>query len=506
MKERRLLKGNRKFKHSIKLCNRRTNTHLCIFFSLTLMTTLGWAGSGLEHYDRHLPLRACHAGSYWLPASTSAKIFWSPRSWRSAGVGCCSSPFDSELCRLNENQERRVRSQLGKCVREHQDVLRTVALLQDCFSEPTFAQFTVSLVIICVTAFQLVFSENISRAAYEFPWYTCSVGTRRSLLIMVTRCRRIAKLTAAGFTTLSLASFMSILKASYTFFTVLHLCSIWGDIQLMTATAFVLFTNITHTTKIINFLVRASRIKAIVDNNCRVLRSEDSAVGRKLVKRYPFDTTRSPAYQLAFAHQSTALYLSAMMNISKDTVVITLIAQCRCRLLLLSQALRRQLLNENQERRVRSQLGKCVREHQDVLRTVSLLQDCFSEPTFAQFTVSLVIICVTAFQLQTGKPVRMLSMACYLLNMLCQVFIYCYEGNELSIESENISRAAYEFPWYTSSVDTRRSVLIMMTRCCRIAKLTAAGFTTLSLASFMSICKASYSFFTVLKQVEEENY
>ncbi|XP_050675897.1 odorant receptor 94b-like [Leptidea sinapis] len=297
---------------------------------------------------------------------------------------------------------------------------------------------------------------------------------------------------------LTIAAFMLVVGV-FIIIQMVDLCSIWGDIQLMTATAFVLFTNITHTTKIINFLVRASRIKAIVDNNCRVLRSEDSAVGRKLVKScnnesfhlyvgywfittitgilwsmsslleadqkllpmrawYPFDTTRSPAYQLAFAHQSTALYLSAMMNISKDTVVITLIAQCRCRLLLLSQALR------------------------------SLCDDTH----------------VTHFQ--TGKPVRMLSMACYLLNMLCQVFIYCYEGNELSVESENISRAAYEFPWYTSSVDTRRSVLIMMTRCCRIAKLTAAGFTTLSLASFMSICKASYSFFTVLKQVEEENY
>ncbi|XP_050675961.1 odorant receptor 63a-like, partial [Leptidea sinapis] len=151
-------------------------------------------------------------------------------------------------------------------------------------------------------------------------------------------------------------------------------------------------------------------------------------------------------------------------------------------------------------------LCKCVREHQDVLWTVALLQDCFSEPTFAQFTISLVIICVTAFQLvfNSTASVRALSMSCYLLNMIEQIYIYCYEGNELSIESENISRAAYEFPWYTCSVGTRRYVLIMMTRCRRIAKLTAAGFTTLSLASFMSILKASYTFFTVLRQINDK--
>ncbi|CAF4907797.1 unnamed protein product [Pieris macdunnoughi] len=331
---------------------------------------------------------------------------------------------------------------------------------------------------------------------------------------------------------------------------------IWGDIQLMTASAFVLLTNLTHSLKILNMVVRAARIKSIVKKNNNVLKMQITVDAKKAVKKcnrevnihsmlyafltattislwalaaatenqnkqlpmrawYPFNASQSPMYEIAYLHQSMSLMLSASMNASKDIVVMALIAQCRCRFRLISIALKglcrdmhivNNRLTKKQEEIVTVRLSNCIAEHQDTLETVNELERCFTESTFAQFTVSLAIICVTGVQLvfQTGNMLRMLSMTFYLLNMVDQVYLYCREGNELTIESENVSRSAYEWPWYACSVRVRRSALILMTRCCRTAKLTAGGFTTLSLATFVSICKASYSFFTVLKQVDED--
>lgn len=56
--------------------------------------------------------------------------------------------------------------------------------------------------------------------------------------------------------------------------------------------------------------------------------------------RYPYDTSKSPAYELTYIHQVTALIIAAFLNVGKDTLVTTLIAQCRCRLQLLSLSLK----------------------------------------------------------------------------------------------------------------------------------------------------------------------
>lgn len=62
------------------------------------------------------------------------------------------------------------------------------------------------------------------------------------------------------------------------------------------------------------------------------------------------------------------------------------------------------MLTAEQEATVKDKLRKCVQQHQATLRDVSELQRIFSASIFAQFTVSLVIICVTAFQLASVRP------------------------------------------------------------------------------------------------------
>lgn len=53
----------------------------------------------------------------------------------------------------------------------------------------------------------------------------------------------------------------------------------------MTASAFVLLTNLTHSLKILNIIVRAARIKSIVAKNDKVLRMQVTVEGKKAVKK-----------------------------------------------------------------------------------------------------------------------------------------------------------------------------------------------------------------------------
>ncbi|XP_050351057.1 odorant receptor 94a-like [Nymphalis io] len=332
---------------------------------------------------------------------------------------------------------------------------------------------------------------------------------------------------------------------------IVDLIQIWGNLPLMTATIFLLFTNLALGTKVINAIWRKNTILSMLEESNDELSNESRELGKEIIRRsdrettkqlalyfalsyttvlgwassaeknqlplrawYPYDTSKTPTYQLTYAHQTIAVSLAAVVNICLDTLVTSLIAQCRCRLRLLALSLRnlcddleisdKGVMTDASNTIVSERLQNCVLRHQTVLAQTRLLQTCFSASIFAQFCVSMVIICVTAYQLAFSTSfTRVVSMVAYLTVMMLQVFLYCYHGNQLVEESEGVSGAAYDCPWYTCSLPIRRSLLLLMTRTRRAARLTAAGFTELSLSSFMSIIKASYTFFTVLQQMEE---
>ncbi|XP_047991348.1 odorant receptor 46a-like [Leguminivora glycinivorella] len=348
-------------------------------------------------------------------------------------------------------------------------------------------------------------------------------------------------------------SFMFIL-GTYLIIQVVDMFLIWGDVALMTGTAFVLFTNLAHTAKIAAVVARQDTLRHLVDDADELLAAE-TGPGKEIVDScnretwqqqllycclttvtvagwatsaeknqlplrawYPYDTSVSPAYELTYLHQVGALFVAAYLNVGKDTLVASLIAQARCRLRLAALNLAsltdgltpnaQGTLSAEQEAAAWSRLAAASRRHQAALAAAAVLQACFSAPVFAQFGVSMIIICVTAFQLtavrHTGNLVRLASMGTYLLNMMFQVFIYCYQGNQLSEESMEIATAAYSCGWTACSARLRRGLLLVMVRTRRAARLSAGGFATLSLASFMAIVKTSYSLFTVLQQADEQ--
>ncbi|KAH9629133.1 hypothetical protein HF086_008582 [Spodoptera exigua] len=241
---------------------------------------------------------------------------------------------------------------------------------------------------------------------------------------------------------------------------------IWGDLALMTSASFLLFTNLAFALKIINVVARRRQIQDIIDDADEVLVAEDREEGKEIIKRYPYDASKSPAYELTYFNQSSSVTMASMVNTCLDVLVASMIAVCRCRLGLVGLSLRRlcegipvigkDLLTSNEEKIVQSRLRQCVIKHEAALKSTRLIQKCFSYPILAQFTVSAVIICVTAYQLamelDNGNRVRSIPMATYLLCMMLQVYIYCYQGNQLT---EEIIKASYTFFTVLKQVEDR---------------------------------------------------
>lgn len=61
---------------------------------------------------------------------------------------------------------------------------------------------------------------------------------------------------------------------------------IWGDLALMTSASFLLFTNMSFATKIINVVVRSRQIQEIIDDEDDDLKAEDREKGIEMIKRF----------------------------------------------------------------------------------------------------------------------------------------------------------------------------------------------------------------------------
>ncbi|XP_022909848.1 odorant receptor 4-like [Onthophagus taurus] len=148
----------------------------------------------------------------------------------------------------------------------------------------------------------------------------------------------------------------------------------------------------------------------------------------------------------------------------------------------------------------------CVNHHQQIIELANGTEETFNYLMLIQFGGSLLLICFQLFQLSVSEisSFDSISMIVYLVLAMYQVFIFCWHGNEIFLISDSLPQMVYESNWLVTSLSTRKSLAIMMTRAYRPIKLTAGKFAFLSLETFVTIIRGAGSYFMVLRNMNEE--
>ncbi|XP_048505915.1 odorant receptor Or2-like [Athalia rosae] len=94
-------------------------------------------------------------------------------------------------------------------------------------------------------------------------------------------------------------------------------------------------------------------------------------------------------------------------------------------------------------------------------------------------------------------------MLSYLGATAFQLFIYCWFGNDMMLESVSVANAAWDSAWPDIKSKRFRFGIRMIThRSQKVILITAGGFANVTLDTFTTILRAAYSCFAVLKKVE----
>nr|CAI5819554.1 unnamed protein product [Callosobruchus analis] len=214
---------------------------------------------------------------------------------------------------------------------------------------------------------------------------------------------------------------------------------------------------------------------------------------------YPFNTKTSPNYEITYAYQIVCTTFNGVLNAAHDLYATGLIMIICSQLNILndslinikSEAEELSLVTPNLtfEDAMNIKLLECVENHKCILEFAKEFSVLFTISILGQFVVSVIIICTTMFEMTLipFMSLKFVSLVLYQYCMLMEIFILCYFGNEVIIESNKLTNFAYHSDWLIGSCQYRKNLLFFMIRSQRTLKLYAGGFFTLSLDTFVSV-------------------
>lgn len=144
-----------------------------------------------------------------------------------------------------------------------------------------------------------------------------------------------------------------------------------------------------------------------------------------------------------------------------------------------------------------------ILHHEHIFKYYFQAEDVCTWVLFAQYFGTSIMMCVVMYQLAFSDvfSFKFLHISFYFAVVVFQLYINCYYGNDLIIESELVATAAFQSGWEKSgeySCKLRPYILTIMCRCLRPTRFSAGKFAYISLATFMTIGKTSYSYYTVM--------
>uniref|UniRef100_A0A3F2ZEM8 Odorant receptor n=1 Tax=Phlebotomus papatasi TaxID=29031 RepID=A0A3F2ZEM8_PHLPP len=154
------------------------------------------------------------------------------------------------------------------------------------------------------------------------------------------------------------------------------------------------------------------------------------------------------------------------------------------------------------------EIVKCIILHKKILEFVGELQDIYSKIIFFQFVVSIIIYCMTGYEiimLQSEGNIELVTRLLYMFTLLVELFLLCLTGNEIIYTSRTLTNQLFNCNFQNFDKPTLNVLLIFMTMTTKDMILEGHSFMTveLSLDAFMKIIKLSYSFFTFLKSMQK---
>ncbi|KAI4487562.1 hypothetical protein M0804_005711 [Polistes exclamans] len=227
---------------------------------------------------------------------------------------------------------------------------------------------------------------------------------------------------------------------------------------------------------------------------------------------FPYDTKKSPYFEITWMGQFMGTVLTAICYSCFDTFLAVFVLHLCGQLSVLQLNLKE--LSNLAKRDItlfQSRLGFIVNRHEQLYKFAIIVEDCFNLTLLGQTLISTAMFCLTGYRMITSMGsqeqelpiVGLVFFVIHVIYTMLHLYIYCYVGETLLVESTGIAFSAYDCEWY--DLPPKKAMCLMIVICrARIAfQITAGKFSPFSLELFGAIMKTSAGYLSVLLAMKD---
>ncbi|XP_004531172.2 odorant receptor 7a-like [Ceratitis capitata] len=149
------------------------------------------------------------------------------------------------------------------------------------------------------------------------------------------------------------------------------------------------------------------------------------------------------------------------------------------------------------------ELKLCIRDHKNLLGLYNIVAPIISITIFIQFMITASILSATLINIFifANQFSTQVASCFYILAVVVEVFPLCYYAQCLMDDSDRLSQQIFHANWIEQDVRFRKMLIFFMQRTQRVMELNAGKIFPITLGSFLSIAKFSFSLYTLIEKM-----
>ncbi|XP_033303004.1 odorant receptor 4-like [Bombus bifarius] len=227
---------------------------------------------------------------------------------------------------------------------------------------------------------------------------------------------------------------------------------------------------------------------------------------------FPYNIRPVPILLMTNFAQVIAGYSATICYTTVDTFIAMLVLHICGQFEILRKKLTRLMGGEEGNRSIdefQKELVWIITKHEHLNWLAQTIEKCFSPLLLLQMLLCTIEICFQGFLffnvlIKNENGIfnfQLVFFVLFVCFILVHVYLYCYIGEMLLIQSREMSNSAYESNWYNVSPSQTKCLLFIMNRSTRPLCLTAGKFGIFSMELFSTILKTAMGYLSVLLTV-----